>query len=283
MRRERLARLALRAYPSAEDAARADEMLATLLDASAGSRRRFLREVGDVVRLGLHARATNTASAGAPRLVADGFCLAGVWLMALDLTALLSWRYRGLHDPLLGWPSIALSAAVLALALIRLDRLAGAGALGWTALRLPALLHHHPGIAGLAAEALPTLCFAVMVVAPRRRALALSGLAWLVVPVVLVATCGPPGGERNPLLLGAVVLAVTLVFAFALAMLPTDPRMAIAGAVGLSDLAVDLVAINHDTSALAGLSLAAAPAAVAIAVARTRHLRRQAVANRYVV
>jgi hypothetical protein len=51
--------------------------------------------------------------------------------------------------------------------------------------------------------------------------------------------------------------------------------MAIAGAVGLSDLAVAMVALNHDASLVAYLSLAAAPAALAIAVTRTRRLRRQ--------
>jgi hypothetical protein len=272
--RERLARIALQAYPAPGRAERGEEMLATLLDASAGSRRSFAREVIDLARLGLHARATRTASAGPARLIADGLCLAGVWLLTVDLTTLLSWRYRGLHGPLLGWPSIALLAAVLAIALIGADRLAGAGALAWTALRLPELLQQHPGTAGLAAEALPALCFAVMALAPRRRAPDLSRLAWLLVPVALVAICGPPRDERNPLLLATVALCAILAVLFALAMLPTDPRMAIAGAVGLSDLAVAVVAINHDASILACLSLAAAPAALAIAATRTRRLQR---------
>ena len=275
MTRERLAVIALQAYPAAGRAERGEEMLATLLDASAGSRRRFAREVIDLARLGLRARATQTATAGAGRLVADGVCLAGVWLMTVDVVTLVSWRYRGMHGPLLGWPSIALLAAALALALIGADRLAGAGALVWTALRLPELLPYHPGSAGVAVEVLPALCFAVMALAPRRRALDLSRLAWLLVPVALVAICGPSKDEQNPLLLATVALCAFLAMLFALAMLPTDPRMAIAGAVGLSDLAVAMVALNHDASLVAYLSLAAAPAALAIAVTRTRRLRRQ--------
>jgi hypothetical protein len=267
---ERAARIALRLYP---DAAPAEEMLATLLDVAAGSRTRFVRELADVVRLGLRARATRTASVGAPRLIADGLRLAAIWLMTIDLTTLLCWRHRGLHGALLGWPSIALLAAALALALIGLDRLAGAAALVWTALRLPALLHVHPGIAGLAAELLPALCFAAMVLAPSRRRPNLAGLAWLVVPAVLVVTCAPPRGEGNPLLLAMVALAALLASVFAVAMLPTDPRMAIAGAVGLSDLAVAVVAINHDLSLLALLSLAAAPVAVLFTIRRTRWLQ----------
>jgi hypothetical protein len=94
-------------------------MLATLLDASAGSRMQFARELADLVRLGLRARATQTASVGTRRLIADGLCLAGAWLLTLDLSTLLSQRARGLHDPLLAWPSIALLAAVLAVAITR--------------------------------------------------------------------------------------------------------------------------------------------------------------------
>lgn len=283
MTRARMAGLALCAYPRSTRTGREDEMLATLLDVSAGSRRRFARELADLVRLGLHARATQTASAGPGRLVADGLRLAGIWLLTVDLVTLLSWRYRGLDGPLLGWPSILLLAAVLALALVGLDRLAGAGALMWTALRLPALLDVHPGIAGVAAEVVPVLCFAAMVLAPRRRAPDLAGLAWLVVPVVLVATCAPPSGERNPLLLAAVAIAALLAVAFAVAMLPTDPRLALAGAVGLSDLAVAVVGINHDASTVACLALAAAPAVLAYAVVRTRQLQAQAGVDRYLV
>ena len=87
--RERVARLALLAYPADVRAARGDEMRATLHDVSAGSGRAFAREAVDLVRLGLRARATATATAGAPRLIADGLCLAGVWLMVLDLATLI--------------------------------------------------------------------------------------------------------------------------------------------------------------------------------------------------
>ena len=81
-------------------------MLATLQDASAGSRRQFVREIADLVRLGLRARGSQTASAGTRRIVADGLCLAAVWFMTLDVSTLLSQRARGMHDPLL---SVALA------------------------------------------------------------------------------------------------------------------------------------------------------------------------------
>src|SRR4051794_13413545 len=72
MSRERIADLALLAYPAGAREVRGEEMLATLHDVRAGSRRGFAREVADLVRLGLRTRATATASVGARRLIADG-------------------------------------------------------------------------------------------------------------------------------------------------------------------------------------------------------------------
>jgi hypothetical protein len=111
-----------------------------------------------------------------------------------------------------------------------------------------------------------------MIVAPRRRAPDPHRLAWLVVPVVLVVSFGPH--EKNPILVAGALLAVILVVAFALSMLPTDPRVAIAGAVPLSTLAIGAVSTNHDISALPWLFVAAAPVVLAIAITRTRLLQR---------
>ena len=230
-------------------------MLSTLLEASAGSRTRFAREIADVVRAGL---ALRTAGAAPARLAADGLCLAGVWLMTLDLATLLAQRYRGMHDPLLAWPSIALLAAVLALALVGFDRVAGVAALAWTALRFPHL-------AGPAPEVLPALCFAVMVVAPRRRAPDARRLAWLLVPAALVAVFGPRG---NPLAVALVLVAVLLVAAFAVATLTVDPRVAIAGAVLLSSIAVGVVNGRDEVPVIAWLTMAAAPAVLVVALRR---------------
>ncbi len=269
---ERMAELALLAYPAAVRAARGDEMLATLQDASAGSRRQFVRELSDLIRLGLRARGSQTASAGARRIVADGLCLAAVWVMTLDISTLLSQRARGMGDPLLSSPSLALLAAVLAIALVGYDRLAGAGALVWTALRIPALWDHHAGIVDLAPEVLPVICFCVLVLVPRRRAPDLRRLAWLLVPATLVATAAPPPGEASPLLLAGVLLAALLVVVVAVALLPTDPRLAIAGAVSLSNLGIAVVVINHDTALVPWLFVAAAPLVLAAAITRTRRL-----------
>jgi hypothetical protein len=275
--RERVAGIALCAYPSVARAAHGEEMLGTLLDASAGSRSRFLREIVDLVRRGLRTRATQTAGAGARRLVTDGLCLGATWVMTLDLGTLLSQRARGMHDPLLASASIALLAVILALALIGYDRVAGAGALVWSMLRVPALWDHHPGIVNLIPEVVPIICFGVMVLAPRRRGSDPRRLAWLLVPATLVLTFGPPSDEQSPLLLAYVALAAVSVAVFAIAILPTDPRLAIAVAVSVSTVGLAVAAVNHDTSAPAYLAVAAVPAVLAIAITRTRRLQQRPV------
>ena len=74
MKREPIARAALHAFPPTMRSGHGEEMLDTLLDVSAASRTRFVRELIGVVRSGMQARATQTARAGAKRVVADGVC-----------------------------------------------------------------------------------------------------------------------------------------------------------------------------------------------------------------
>jgi len=233
--RERATRVALLAYPRDVRERAGGEMTATLLDASAGSRTRFLRELAGLARAGMQLRGRRTAATGTRRVLADGVCLAAVWLMTLDLSTLLSQRLRGMEDPLLAPWSLVLLGVALALALVGYDRLAGVAALVWTAARFPLLLDHHPGMAiVLVAVTLPSVaCFAVLVVAPRRRAVDPRRLAWLLVPVTLVATFGPPDYDQSPLLLMLVTSATLLTVVYALATLTTDPRIAIAGAIPL--------------------------------------------------
>jgi hypothetical protein len=71
-----------------------------------------------------------------------------------------------------------------------------------------------------------------------------------------------------------VLLAALLVVVAAVALLPTDPRLAIAGAVSVSNLGIAVVAINHDGSLVPRLFVAAVPLVLAAAVTRTRRLRR---------
>jgi hypothetical protein len=269
MSRERLARAALLAYPADVRAVMGAEMTATLLDASAGSRMRFVGELVDLARLGLRSRACRTAAAGECRVIADGLCLAGVWLMTLDLSTLLAQTVRGMHDPLLAPPSLILLGVALALALIGYDRLAGVTALVWTAARLPALLDHQPGATlTLIAATLPSAtCFAVLALASRRRAPDVRGLAWLIVPATLVITFGPPQYDQSPLLVALVAITALLVALYALAMLTTDPRIAIAGSVPLATVGIG-------AGSFVVLALVA-PLVLVVAAARIRQLRQQ--------
>ena len=268
MTRERAIRAALLAYPPDVRERAGREMTATLLDASGGSRTRFARELAGLGRTGLLLRRARTAATGARRVLADGVCLAAVWLMTLDLSTLGAQTVRGFQDPLLAPASLAALGVALALALVGYDRLAGAAALAWTAARFPALLDHHPGMGLLmVAVTLPSIaCFAVLVIAPRRRAADPRRLAWLLVPVVLVATFGPPQYDQSPILLALVTITTLLVVVYALATLTTDPRLAIAGAIPIFILTA---------GSAAGLTLAAV-LVLATAVAGARRRRRPA-------
>jgi len=268
--REHATRAVLGTFPPEERERLGGEMTATLLDVSAGSRTTFVRELAGLARAGLHARAQRVAAAGARRVVADGLCLAAVWVMTLDLSTLAAQTARGLHDPLLAPWSLALLGAALVLALVGFDRYAGVAALAWTAARFPSLLDHRPGMAvAVAAATLPAVAgFAALALAPRRRAPDPRRLGWLLVPVTLVATFGPPKDDQSPVLFAFVAVAALLVILFALATLTTDPRIAIAAAIPLSTITLGTPS--------AGLLVLVAPVVLAIAVVRLRHLRRPA-------
>ena len=240
------------------------EMTATLLEASAGSRPRFARELASLARLGLHARGEQTAAAGTRRMLTAGLCLAGVWLMTLDLSTLLAQRVRGMHDPLLAPASLVLLGVALALALVGYDRLAGLTALAWTAARLPILLDDHPALLLTVATLPSVLCFGLLVAAPRERPRDPRELLWFVVPAGLAATLGPLPGDQSPLMLAIVAVCAIAVVLYALATLTTDPRVAIAAAVCLTT-----VGLGHV------VPTAAAPLVLLIAVVRVRQLRRQ--------
>ncbi|HEY3774964.1 MAG TPA: hypothetical protein VGL69_18310 [Solirubrobacteraceae bacterium] len=268
MNRERIGAALLRAYPAETRAARGAEMLGTLLDSSADSTVAFAREAVDLVRLGLRARATRLAAGGAPRLVADGACLAGVFFLAQDLATAL--HSRDVPDAVYSPAAMTVLVVVLITAMAGHDRIAGLGALVWTALRFSGVM---AGIdaAGYPAAVLPVICFTVMVVSPRRRrARALlsnpCGSWWLVALVVLA---GAFGG-----LFATLALAAAATFAgIAAALLSTDPRPAIA--VALVAANVGIAKIGSDRPALMTLTLlAAAPVVVALTVGRTRHLVR---------
>ena len=204
-------------------------MLDTLLDSSAGSPARFARELVDLLRVGIQMHAGQTARIGPKRLLADGFCRGGILLMALDLSTLLSQRLDGVEDPLLSWASICVLGAILAVALIGAERLAGTAALVWTAARLPELAAHNQTFNGLAPTIVPLICFSVLIAKPRRRRLDLRRMVWLLAPVALVAAYAPRDGNGPIAVL--VSLAALLFMLVAVLKIPTDPRLAIACAL----------------------------------------------------
>ena len=269
--RERLTRAALRAFPPAIRSARGHEMLGTLLDASATSHTRFAFEIVALVRSGLRMRATQTAQAGAWRLVADGFCLAAVWLLTLFLAADVGNRIRG---PLPGFPwglfspwSLALLGAALALALIGYDRLAGATALLFTA----SVFGDPAGYDLTGADRIPLLvpliCFGVLLVAPRRRRPDPRRLAWLAV----AAGFAIAASRTDDTIAAVALLALILFVPPALALLRTDPRPAIACAVSAAYFGLRMAEDPGGPGALGLLFLAAMPLILSIVVAHTRH------------
>jgi hypothetical protein len=275
MKRERAARAALHAFPATVRAAQGEEMLGTLLDVSATSRGRYLLELIGLVRSGMRARATETARAGARRVVADGVCLGAVWLLTLFLSSELGNRIRG-FDPLGPWHplspwSLAPLGAALALALIGYDRLAAA-----TALMFVATLVADPAWRALTVSRrelmlVPVLCFITLGLAPRRRKPNHRRLAWLLLTAALAVASSTSDDPTAAIL----ILALLFLLPPALATLRTDPRLAIACAVPATSFGIHMAQDRGGPGVLGVLFLSAAPLILAIAVTRTRHLQAQ--------
>jgi hypothetical protein len=267
MSRARLAAVALRVLPRQTRTLPGEEMLDTLLDASdAASRVRFARELVDLMRVGLNARARQTAEVGAQRLLADGFCQGALLVMALDLSTLVSQKLDGINDPLLAWTSICALGVIFATALIGAERLAGVAALVWTAVRFPELVAHNPTFNGIAPTVVPLLCFSVLTVSPRRRGLDLRRVAWLAAIAALVAAYAPRGG--GGVITAIVSLAAILLMLTAILRIPTDPRLAIACALPVTYLGLTVAG----TSTPPALLLFVAPPLVMFAaIVRVLH------------
>jgi hypothetical protein len=240
-------------------------MLSTLLDSSGDSNAQLLREAVDLIRLGLRARATLIAASGAGRLLADGACTAGAFFLAQDLATGL--RSRGVPDAVYSPASMMLLGVLVAIAMLRRDRIAGAGALLWLALRLLGVI----GAINLtiaSATLLPAICFTVMLVRPRQRSsVPISGLYGCGGLVGLVLLAGAFGGLFT-------ILALVAASAFcllALALVMIDPRPAIAVAF----LAANVAAAKAGSGQPALITLAfgtTVPVIIALTIARTHQL-----------
>jgi hypothetical protein len=274
MNRERIAGLALRTFPAAVRAVDGPELIATALDSSDGSSRRFTRELWDLARAGMRSRANATAQLGARRLVADGACISAVLWLAATATQVGHFQ----PDRWQLWPLLI----ALAFALLGHDRLAGLIGLVWIAV----VSQHEPwGGVGhtvwgtplpiiVALDGGALLLLTWMVVRPRRRRRDLHRLLWLA-PVLLVGFAGTLGD-------GPYALAVLGTMLVALVWCAADPRLAIAVAFFITCFALQVVLLDLDDlggALLAGLDfiyLMVGPAIIALACHRAQRLRRDA-------
>lgn len=269
MIRERIAYAALLAFPPDVRAARGAEMVSTLLDVSSASRVRFVGEIVNLVGSGARARGAEMKRAGAARVVGDGFCVAGVWLMVLLLTSDLGDR---IHGPIPDYPrylygpwTLMLLGAALVLALIGYDRFAGAAAFLFTA---SVLLD--PSRYELTAERVrlivPATCFAVLLTYPRQRMVNLRRLVWLAPIAVLTVAAGT---SDDAMAFVAVVALIVLV-PTALALVRSNPRPMIACAVVAAYFGTHMAQDGGGPGPVGLLFLAATPLVVACVVAANR-------------
>jgi hypothetical protein len=261
--------LVLRAYPADFRSARGEEMLGTLLDAREDSGRAFVRGLVSLLIRGLRARARVNAQVGAPRLIADGFCLAGV----LRALAMLTDEYHGFGGAWPAWTLVVLFG-VPVFAVLGRDRLGGLCGLivaGYFLTHLMALIDPphdlqligHPDILPWSVDrwAGPCVCFVVMLLKPRKRPRDARRAA-LLIPIVVLFLM--------PELATGVILLIALPVV-GIIMLPVDPRLAIASAVLWAGLFASATA-NHVRLGLVTLPIVLL--AMLLAVAQVRRASR---------
>jgi hypothetical protein len=245
-------------------------MLGTVLDASGASSPRFIREIVLLVRAGFRARAEQTAQAGAGRLLADGLCLAAVWLMTLFLASDVGNRIRG---PLPGYPwaplpvpSLALLGLALALALVGLDRLAGLSALGFIATILGGAADYDLTNTDALPLLVPAACFVALVLAPRRRRLDMRRASWLMLTAALAAASSTSDDTTAFLF----VIALFALVPTSLLVIRTNPRPALACAVCATYFGIRIAQDDTGPGLIGGAFIVATPLVFAFVLTRTR-------------
>jgi hypothetical protein len=278
MTRDRLARVAMRAYPQRVRAARGQEMLGTLLDASGPSDAAFTRELLGLLGGGVRARVTAPpVRTGAGRLIADGVCYGAIWMIAVmfasrvGLSVSIGVTLGGAR----GLSEFAVLGGALVAATIGYDRIAAAGALVWLVLvtASPYIVSNEKIL--LATFALPIICLLVMITKPRRANRRARRAAWLI-PIGALGVAAGGVGPTSYLVLAPLALALPV----ALARLPSDPRIAIAWSLFATEIA--LAGIGHALEGgpvpiglpLTILLIALTPLAIAFTLGRARSLQR---------
>jgi hypothetical protein len=254
-------------------------MLGTLFDASGESKPAFAREFVSLVRGGLRSRSTTTAQVGAARLIADGLCVGGVWLIAELFAVRFSNAVRLGAFQLGGAWELALLGAALLVGLVGYDRIAGLGALGFFGV----LIGNHwkafntPGSVLLPDMIVLVIWLGPMIITPRRRPRDLRRVAWFIV----IAAAGLAFYRNSAGLVALYLSPVVVALPFALALLPTDPRLAIgcsvvAAFVGMIGIADGVREGPPGVSLpLIVAVLTATPLILVFAATRTRSLQRR--------
>jgi hypothetical protein len=262
VKRERLIRAALSAYPPDALERRGEEMRGTVLDASDGSATTFVRELLALVSGGLRARSALDARTAPRRLFADACCLAATVWIAIQLLRLLTFELEP-YPPTVPW-QLSLLVFALALALVGYDRAAGLCGLGWVALANPWMPIGGRWVSGgfvptwvsgvVTNDVVFIALLAVMIVAPRRRASDVRRLGWLLLPCAVAAIDAFDTSQP--------VVPVLALSALALAAMSINARLAIAvtlwwTAFPATDLFGGLVGHGGDVSLALDLGLLA--------------------------
>jgi hypothetical protein len=292
---ERIIRAALRAYPREVRRARGDEMTATVLDLSEGSRSALLRETLALAYGGLSARAGIDPEA-TTRGLADVFALAAtIWGSVALCIGLGSDRaiyeahmFGGLstHAVIVD----ALLALSIGSMLLRYKRLAGISGVVWIGVFLESGLRTRVGIDrhvlawsvhSVALVLIPLCGYVAMLLAPdeqRRRHPARLG--WVAGLILLGIVVAPPGGPLGPGLWFESAILLAMVIA-GLVLLAVSTRLPLALALALAGFGFSLwagVAIypdrQHEYLVLGTTTLGPA-LLVALAATRVRFTRRQ--------
>jgi CTP:molybdopterin cytidylyltransferase MocA len=271
--RERVGRAALRAYQPESRAARGEEVLGTLLDASEHSPAGFGRETGSLLLAGLRERAALTASVGSRRLIADAcpqaIAILILWLLRNGLLAEIENSTLSARSVV----ALIVLGVLLVCAVVGYDRIAGVGGF---VLAVGVVLFADPHAplrtrsVTLAITLVPIVCFAVMALAPRVRPRDPRRLLWLA-PAAALAAIVPSSYSGGLAFLAVISLA-------ALVRLPTDPRLALAcglawATLGLTDITVAL-SLEHAASSFWIATTAGATVMLTIAATRLRLMQR---------
>jgi hypothetical protein len=269
---ERLAGIALLAYPREVRESRGGEMVGTVLDVSEGSPWRVLGESVALIRSGLRARASIAAGSGSRRLAATVCAQAAtVWGLVLliayfqldrmILDSSIAQREGGLF--LTQWETgevalfltQSLIAASVAVALIGYDRIAALFGLAWTGFSLQQDLSSGVGGWGppahvIALLLIPAVCYLVMLLMPRARRRDGQRLLWLagatlvgLAPSSDFTNFGPDSVRLGGLgLSGMVLLALLLAGLF---LLPARSSLPLAFALALLIYGLSLWTLPH--------------------------------------